>query len=310
VSDTPLGFIGLGNMGGRIARRLAEKGRSLVVFDTQQAAVDRLVAHGALAASDPAEVASRSEIVFVCLPTPAVVEQVALGEAGIVRGSRVRVHVDLSTTGPVVAQAISSRLAEHNIACVDSPVSGGLAAAETGRLALMVAGALPAVQEVLPILHDLGTPTHVSETVGLGHMMKLINNLLSGTAIAITAEAMVLGVKAGLDPEVMLKVLNLGSGRNCATEERFPNHVLDRSFGNGFAVGLMRKDVRLCLEMAETLQIPLWVGTAVDRLWMQAVVQLGADQATTSIVRIVEQWAGVEVRSKASRQVLQSAPTL
>ena len=309
MTTSRLGFIGLGNMGGRIARTLIAKGRSLVVFDTQSSAVHGLVAQGALAARSPADVASQSEIVFVCLPTPAVVEQVALGDAGIVHGSTVRILVDLSTTGPVVAQAVGSQLAARGIACVDCPVSGGLAAAEAGRLALMVAGTGTAVEEVLPILREFGTPTHVSETVGLGHMMKLINNLLSGTAIAITAEAMVLGVKAGLDPEIMLKVLNLGSGRNCATEERFPNHVLDRSFNNGFANGLMRKDVRLCLEMAETLQVPLWVGTAVDRLWMQAVVQLGADQATTSIVRIVEQWAGVEVRSKASRDALRQTST-
>jgi 2-hydroxy-3-oxopropionate reductase len=296
-----LGFVGLGHMGSRIARTLLGKGHELLVFDLRKDAVDVLVAAGASAAASARDVASQCEAVFVCLPTPEAVQEVASGANGLSGGTKIRTYIDLSTTGPLVAQAVAWQLRPLGITCLDAPVSGGLGAAERGTLSVMVAGPMPAVEEMLPVLRCFGTPTHVSETVGLGHMMKLINNLLSGTAIAITAEAMVLGVKAGLDPEVMLKVLNLSSGRNCATEERFPNHVLNRTFQNGFANALMRKDVHLCLEVAERLQIPLWVGTAVDRLWMQAVVQLGPDKGTTSIVQLIEAWAGVEVRSRPQR---------
>lgn len=304
---SPLGFVGLGNMGSRIARVMLEKGHRLIVFDSRDEAIQSLAVHGACPAASAREVGSLAQIVFVCLPTPEVVQTVILGEDGIAEGESVRIVVDLSTTGLVAAQAVEKRLQSLGIAAIDSPVSGGLAAAERGTLALMVAGAKAPVDEVLPILKSFGTPTHISEVVGLGQMMKLINNLLSGTAIAITAEAMVLGVKAGLDAETMLAVLNLGSGRNCATEERFPNHVLDRSFENGFANGLMRKDIRLCLEMGERLEVPLWVGTAVGRMWTQAVVQVGPEKGTTSIVKVIEQWAGVEVRGRAYRPAAESS---
>ncbi|MNL02181.1 2-(hydroxymethyl)glutarate dehydrogenase [compost metagenome] len=121
--------------------------------------------------------------------------------------------------------------------------------------------------------------------------------------MAIVSEAMVLGVKAGLDPEVMLTVLNKGSGRNTSTEERFPKYVLPRTFDNGFSNALMRKDLKLCMEMAEAMQVPMWVGTAVDRLWMQTVLQIGPNENTTTIVKTIEQWAGVEVRGKSAPQL-------
>ncbi|AHV93144.1 NAD binding domain of 6-phosphogluconate dehydrogenase family protein [Bordetella holmesii 30539] len=235
---------------------------------------------------------------MVSLPTPDVVRQVALGPEGIIAGDKVRIYVDLSTTGPKAAQEVGAALATRNIVAIDSPVSGGVGGAIAGTLALMVSGNPDVVKQVIPALSEFGKPGIVGTEVGQGHSLKLTNNLLSATHLAITAEAMVLGVKAGLDPDVMLAIINTGSGRNAATEERFPNHVLNRSFNNGFANALMRKDVRLCLDMAETLQVPLWVGTAVDRLWMQTVLQVGASQNSTTIVQTLEQWTGVEVRGK------------
>ncbi|WP_230580945.1 NAD(P)-dependent oxidoreductase [Bordetella holmesii] len=285
-------------MGAPIARRLLDSGRDLVVFDVSKDKLDEYAVLGAQIAASPADVASRAELVMVSLPTPDVVRQVALGPEGIIAGDKVRIYVDLSTTGPKAAQEVGAALATRNIVAIDSPVSGGVGGAIAGTLALMVSGNPDVVKQVIPALSEFGKPGIVGTEVGQGHSLKLTNNLLSATHLAITAEAMVLGVKAGLDPDVMLAIINTGSGRNAATEERFPNHVLNRSFNNGFANALMRKDVRLCLDMAETLQVPLWVGTAVDRLWMQTVLQVGASQNSTTIVQTLEQWTGVEVRGK------------
>ncbi|OZI75145.1 NAD(P)-dependent oxidoreductase [Bordetella genomosp. 12] len=300
MNETPIGFIGLGSMGAPIAKRLLDGGYDLIVFDVSKDKVDEYKGLGAQVATSPKDVASRAEIVMVSLPTPEVVKLVALGQDGVINGDKARIYVDLSTTGPKVAQEVGEALAARRIVAIDSPVSGGVGGAIAGTLALMVSGEPAAVEQVMPVLKAFGKPGLVGTEVGQGHCLKLINNLMSATHLAITAEAMVLGVKAGLDPDVMLAVINTGSGRNAATEERFPNHVLNRSFDNGFANALMRKDVRLCLDMAETLQVPLWVGTAVDRLWMQTVLQIGADKNSTTIVQTLEQWTGVEVRGKGA----------
>jgi 2-hydroxy-3-oxopropionate reductase len=298
--NKPVGFVGLGSMGMPIAKRLLAAGNPLVVYDVRAEVVEQIRAEGAQVAASPAAVGSSAEVVFVSLPTPEVVKQATLGESGLIHGNKARIYVDLSTTGPKVAIEVGAKLAERGIVAVDCPVSGGVGGAVAGTLALMVSGDKNAVEAVLPILRQFGKPGIVGERVGQGQSLKLINNLMSATHLAITAEAMVLGVKAGLDPDRMLEILNTGSARNVATEERFPNHVLTRTFNNGFANALMRKDVKLCLEMADQLQVPLWVGTAVDRLWMQTVLQVGANENSTSIVKTLEGWTGVEVRGKAA----------
>ncbi|MNT11997.1 2-(hydroxymethyl)glutarate dehydrogenase [compost metagenome] len=263
-------------------------------------ALQPFAARGAKVAKSVREVADTASIVLVSLPTPDIVRAVVAGPEGLSGGERIRLYVDLSTTGPMVAKEIGALLAGRGIGVVDAPVSGGVAGAATGKLVLMAAGAEHDVEQALPILRKLGQVEVVGATPGMGQSLKLINNVLSATHMAIVSEAMVLGVKAGLDPEVMLTVLNKGSGRNTSTEERFPKYVLPRTFDNGFSNALMRKDLKLCMEMAEAMQVPMWVGTAVDRLWMQTVLQIGPNENTTTIVKTIEQWAGVEVRGKSA----------
>jgi 3-hydroxyisobutyrate dehydrogenase-like beta-hydroxyacid dehydrogenase len=284
-------------MGGPLAARVLAAGHALVVFDTREAAMAPLVARGARRAESAAAVAARAERVLVSLPTPEVVRQVAIGEGGIAGGGAVRTFVDLSTTGPRVAQVIARVLAARGITAVDAPVSGGVRGAEQGTLAVMVSGPREHAEAVRPALEAIGRVFYLGERPGLGQTMKLANNLLSATAMAISAEAMVMGVKAGLDPRLMLEVINAGSGRNTATQDKFPRAVLPRTFDYGFAMGLMFKDVRLCLEEAEALGVPMWVGSAVRQLWGLGVSRLGADADFTSIVRCIEEWAGVEVRA-------------
>lgn len=290
-----VGFVGLGSMGGELAYRLASAGVPLVVHDVSPQAYARFEGLDVAHAATPSEVASRCEIVCVCLPTPHVVRQVALGPDGLVTGDRMKVYIDMSTSGPAMAKLVAGAFAERGVQSVDAPVSGGVAGARAGTLVLMVSGATEVVAELAPVFQHLGKVSLIGTEVGQGQSMKLINNLMAAAHLALAAEATVLGVKAGLQPEVILDTLNAGSGKNSATEDRFPKFVLTRKFNNGFANSLMRKDVRLCMEMAEELQVPLWVGTAVDRLWMQTVLQVGPDESSTSIVKTLEQWTGVQV---------------
>ncbi|GAA4550432.1 NAD(P)-dependent oxidoreductase [Pseudonocardia xishanensis] len=286
-----------------MAGRLVDAGHDLVVFDVADAAVEALVARGATAGSSARDVADRATVVFTSLPTPAVVLDVVLGPEGIAEGTAVRRLVELSTTGTRTARALAEALAPRGVTTVDAPVSGGTGGAEKGTLAVMVSAAEEVFAELGPALSVLGTLFHVGTEPGLGQAMKLVNNYLSAAALATTAEAMVVGVKAGLAPRMMLDVLNAGSGRNSATQDKFPRSVLPGTFDYGFATGLMEKDLRLFAEEADTLRVPVWVGSAVHQMWRQTRDQLGVDSDFTSITRLTEGWAGVEVREDAARDL-------
>ena len=291
-----IGFIGLGNMGQPMAKRLIAAGHKLVVYDTRNDAVAPLVALGAQLASSPQDVADRVETVMASLPSLAISEKVALGEGGVIHGKKVKRLIDLSTTGATVAARIFAGLAKKNIVQIDSPVSGGVGGAVKGTLAVMAACPHSLFLRLEPILRVFGKPFYIGDKPGMGQTMKLANNLLSATAMAISCEAIVMGVKAGLDPQTMLDVINAGSGRNTATQDKFPKAILTRSFDYGFATGLMYKDVRLCLEEAEALEVPMWVGSAVRQLWQFANAENGPASDFTNIIRCIEEWAGVEVK--------------
>ena len=294
-----LGFIGVGRMGGPMAGRLIDAGHKLTIFDTNRAATAPLVDRGAVSAASARELAAAVEAVIVSLPTPDIVREVALGENGIGSGGRVKTLIDLSTTGPRMTRAIAAGLKAKGIALIDSPVSGGVPGAQKGTLAVMAACERALFERFEPVLNVFGKVFYIGARPGMGQTMKLANNLLSATAMAISAEAIVMGVKAGLDPQVMVDVINSGSGRNTATQDKFPRSVLPRSFDYGFATGLMYKDVKLCLEEAEALGVQMWVGAAVRQLWQFANAELGPASDFTAIVKCIEDWAGVEVKAPA-----------
>ncbi|MGE0035504.1 MAG: NAD(P)-dependent oxidoreductase [Xanthobacteraceae bacterium] len=291
-----IGFIGLGNMGFPMVRRLLEAGHRVVVFDTRKEPVEKAVQLGAEAAQSVREVADRAETVMASLPTPDIVLAVATGKGGLIEGNRVRRFVDLSTTGSVMAQRIFDTLKEREIVQIDSPVSGGVAGAENGTLAVMVSGPRAEVAVAEPALKVIGRVFFVDERPGAGQTMKLCNNYLSAAAMAATSEAMVLGVKAGLDPRIMLDVINAGSGRNTATESKFPKMVVPRTFNLGFTNGLMAKDVGLALSEAKALGVPMDVADAVMRALKLACDEIGSDRDLTTIVQPIERRTGVEVR--------------
>ncbi|MGB9368430.1 MAG: NAD(P)-dependent oxidoreductase [Xanthobacteraceae bacterium] len=299
MPDKQLGFIGVGRMGQHMASRLIEAGYALTIFDTNETAMQRLEQRGAKRAKSPADVASQCETVLVSLPTPDIVKAVALGKDGVIEGSKAKVFVDLSTTGPRVAKEVAEGLAKKGITAVDAPVSGGPSGAEKGTLAVMIACPRALADELRPAIEVLGKFFYIGDQPGAGQTMKVINNLLSATAITITAEAMVMGVKAGLDPTTMLDVINAGSGRNTATADKFPRCVVPRRFDFGFTTGLLYKDIKLCLDEAEALSTPMIVGNAVRQVMAIGKAEMGPDADITEFVKPLERIAGVQVGKKA-----------
>ena len=191
-------------MGGPMAVRLLDAGYPLTVYDTNAEAVKALVARGAKAAASAEAVASAAETVLISLPTPPIVQAVCVGDGGILRGSRLKTLIDLSTTGPSVAKVVAKAAGERSVAWVDSPVSGGVAGATRGTLAVMVSCAQPTFAQIDPVLKNFGKTFYVGDKPGLAQIAKLANNLLAASAIVLSSEAMAMGVKAGLDAKVLI----------------------------------------------------------------------------------------------------------
>jgi 3-hydroxyisobutyrate dehydrogenase-like beta-hydroxyacid dehydrogenase len=296
-----IGFIGLGNMGQPMARRLIEAGHKLVVYDTRNDAVAPLVAMGAQLASSPADVADRVETVMASLPSLQISEKVATGEGGVIHGKRIKRFIDLSTTGSRVATKIAAALAKKSIVQIDSPVSGGVGGATKGTLAVMVSGPKAEIDLVKDVLAVFGKVFIIGEKPGMAQTMKLANNFLSATAMAATSEAVAMGVKAGLDPAVMIDVINAGSGRTTASDGKFPQAILPRTFNYGFATALMLKDVRLCFDEAKALNVPNAVMNAVLDQWETTNDEYGGDSDFTAIVKMIEKRAGVIVGTEKKR---------
>jgi 2-hydroxy-3-oxopropionate reductase len=254
---------------------------------------------GATGADSVAEIAASAKIAMVSLPTPDVVREVLAGEGGLLAGTAISTFVDLSTTGMQTARELAALLAERGVEYVDAPVSGGVAGAEARTLAVFAAAEPGAFERCRPLLEPFSaTIVHVGPEPGQGQLAKLLNNLLSATAMAITAEAMTVGVRAGLDPESLLEAFNAGSGRNSATASKFPEQVLNRRFASGFRLELMLKDVRLALEEARALEVSTPLGTAVESLWTLAERRAEPGGDHTEVVRLFECWSGVTVASE------------
>ena len=288
------GFIGVGTMGRPMARRLIEAGHKVIVYDRDEAALAELEAAGAQVAASVREVADSARIVFTSLPTPAIFKQVALGEGGLIDGSAIKVLVDLSTVGSRIEKEVAEGLLVKGIETVDAPVSGGAAGATKGTLAIMAAGNPVALEEVRGLFDVLGKVFVVGDKAGQGQLLKLLNNMLSSTAFAITSEAFVAGMRGGLDPEVMMSVINAGSGKNGATLDKFPKHVLPGTFDFGFPVGSVCKDIGLAVDECQALGVPMWVGSVARQMWNYAAMQDGAARDMTELVKYVERWSSVD----------------
>ena len=296
-----IGFVGLGRMGSRMVGRLLDRGYDLIVHDVRPDAVESFLERGITVADTPVDLARRAQVVLASLPTPASVEAVVLGREGLVGGFEPgSLFIDLSTTGIEVERRIAEELGRRGIEMLDAPVSGGISGAEQGTLSVMVAGPGPLVERHRPLLEVIGRNVfHVSDKPGLGQAMKLVNNLLSATALAVTSEALVLATRAGLDPKIVIDVLNVSSGRNSATLHKFPQSVLSRTFDFGFILELTCKHLHLADAMATYYDAPLLIGRTVEQVWDLARYQGLAQEDFTAIVKLFERLVGVEVAADA-----------
>ena len=287
-----IGFIGVGRMGSSMVARLMAAGHELTIYDPVASATAPAAAMGARVASSVADAAALCTVVLASVPGPADARETARLIAG---SPALKIFVDLSTSGPAAAQAIALLLTPRGIAAIDAPVSGGMKGAAAGKLAIMASGPAPAMQRVRPLLEVLGKVYELGEKPGLGQTVKLANNLMSAASLAIAAEALAMGVKAGVDPAAMLDVLNASSGRNSATQDKIPKHVLNRKFDFGFANALSFKDVRLCLDEMKSLGLSMEVAEAVGRLWETVIRDEGAESDFTAAIKPIEKAAGVVV---------------
>ena len=298
---TRLAFIGCGAMGAPIAERLIEAGHALHIYDPNPAATAPLVARGAVSASSPRAAAEASEFAFACLPSPEISRKVALENDGIVACKGLSAYIEMSTIGSKTVKAIAQGLATVGIPVLDSPVSGGPRGARAGTLSTMVAGARATFEKVKPLLETVARNVfYIGEEAGLGQVTKLANNMISAAGMAAAFEASAMAVKAGVDARILIDTVNASTGRNSATMDKFPAAVLTRSFDYGGKLSTMYKDVLLCLEEARELDVPMWVGSNVVQLWFHAMTQGRGNDDNTTLIKMIEDWAGVVVGGNES----------
>ena len=299
-----VGFIGLGNMGGHMAMNVIAGGHDVVVHDIRREAAERQLAAGASWADTPRGATEGSELVFTSLPGPAEVEQVALGEGGVLVGATPgTVYVDLSTNSPTLIRRVHEEFAEQGISVLDAPVSGGSKGAEAATLAVMVGGDEQVYERVKPVLDLIGDKVSYIGPAGAGAIAKLVHNLITISARVIVGEALTLGVKAGVDPEALLSAVQNGSfGQGNLIHRTIPNTVYQGAYENvGFALELSLKDLRLALELGEEFGVPLKLGELATEEVAEAVAAgLGALDSSASII-LQERRAGVELRAASAR---------
>ncbi|NLS04146.1 NAD(P)-dependent oxidoreductase [Rhizobium sp. P32RR-XVIII] len=290
-----IGFIGLGAMGAHMVRHLLKAGFNLHVYDTDAAAVECCAILGARVCASPSEVGNAVDAVFVCLPTPETVKRVVLGENGVIHGSRVKIYVDHSTTGPSVAKEVAEGLAARQITALDGPLAGGAAGAEAGTLSVMISGDRWAFEKLQPVFKSFGrNVVHVGDGVGQGQALKLVNNMIVGANLVAAAEAILFGVKFGLSADVILKMLNASTGRSFVTEQIL-ERIIDRKFDFGFRLELMRKDLRLCVNEADAIGAPMMVSALAKQFYELAHAHGHSSEDMTVVVKELEETFGVEI---------------
>ena len=301
---TTLAFIGCGAMGAPIAERLVDAGHTVRVFDPRAEAMAPLVARGAIAAASPRDAANGAETAFACLPSPEVSRAVAFGPDGVAGTEGLHTYVEMSTIGSTAVKDIAAALAGKNIVTLDSPVSGGPRGARAGTLSTMVAGEHATFEQVKPLLQAIARNVfYVGDTPGMGQVVKLANNMISAAGMLAAFEASAMAVKAGVDARTLIDTVNASTGRNATTMDKFPAAVLTRSFDYGGKVSTMYKDVYLCLEEAKQLKAPMWLGANVVEMWHMGMAEGRGDDDFTSLIQMIEKWAGVVVGGNESGPV-------
>jgi 3-hydroxyisobutyrate dehydrogenase-like beta-hydroxyacid dehydrogenase len=292
-----VGFLGTGIMGGAIAARILAAGHTLVVYDPRPEAASQLLESGAELAESPAAVARTTEVVFASLPTSAASEAATLGPDGaFTAGSGARVYFDLTTNRPSLARRLAEAAAERGITMLDAPVSGGKVIARRGQLSILVGGDAETLEHYRPLLETFGSKIFHVGGVGMGNVAKLVNNITLIANMTVAMEGMVLGVKAGLNPDALHEIVRASSGNSFGWLAAAAL-LNTRDFTARVArLEIAYKDVHLALELARELNLPLPICTQVERLWLRALALGWGDDDMNGMIRLFEEPAGVEVR--------------
>ena len=296
-----IGFVGLGTMGGPMARRLAEQGYRVTGYDVDAGRGARARESGVTLATSAAGTAAAADAVLSSLPDPATLRRAYLGADGVLSTVRSGATlIDLSTVDPDTWREVAGAARAKGADCLDAPVSGGPAEAGTGKLVFLVGGDAAVLERCRALLLTLGTEIHHVGPLGSGQIVKIVNNVMSMGNVAVAAEAMVLGVKAGMDPQRLFDILSTSGGRSHHFLKRFPN-VLAGDFTPYFGIGLSRKDVSLALAMAAKLEMPMLVTSTVRQVYEAAHAQGFGQLDMAAVTKLYEHWAGVTVRAKPER---------
>jgi 3-hydroxyisobutyrate dehydrogenase-like beta-hydroxyacid dehydrogenase len=296
-----IAFIGCGAMGAPIAERLIDAGYTVRLFDPRAEAMAPLVRRGGVAAKSPRDAATGAETAFACLPSPDISRVVAFGGDGVTGAASLHTYVEMSTIGSKAINEIAAELAKKSVVTLDAPVSGGPRGARAGTLSTMVAGEHAAFERVKPMFQALARNVfYVGDRPGLAQITKLANNMISAAGMLAAFEASAMAVKAGVDARTLIDTVNASTGRNSATMDKFPASVLTRSFDYGGKVSTMYKDVHLCLEEAKHLGVPMWLGANVVEMWHMGMAEGRGDDDFTSLIQMIEKWAGVVVGGNQS----------
>lgn len=285
LSPTRIGFVGLGKMGLPMARRLVEAGRQVIGFDLAEPPRTSLVAAGGAAATTTADAARDADVVVLMLPDSTAVESVLRSDTVLEALGPDAIVVDMSSSEPERTRTLA---AELPVPLLDAPVSGGVARAEKGTLTIMAGGPPELVAGLADLLAPIGIVTRAGD-VGAGHATKALNNLMSATHLLSASEAILAGQRFGLDPEVLLSIVNTSSGRSGSTENKWPSFVLPETFDSGFALQLMVKDMRIALRLADSVGSTSLLSRRALELWEEAASALPATADHTEVARWVRQ---------------------
>jgi 3-hydroxyisobutyrate dehydrogenase len=294
-----IGFIGLGNMGAPMASRLLAAGYPLVVHDARTSAGESFRARGARWADTPAAVASAARTIITIVPSSREVRLVFEGPAGLLStlaaGS---LCIEMTTADPSATRELAPKVEARGAHLIDAPVSGGVRGATEGTLAIMVGGDAGLLERARPVLEAMGKHIFHAGPVGTGHAIKLVNNMCSAGILALTIEAVAVAAKAGVDPARAVEIIQASSGRSNASDYKFPKFILNGAFDAGFAIRLMLKDVDGYARLAQEGGVPSMVGRVASEIYRVAVARGMAELDHTAVARLIEEWAGIELRSK------------
>ena len=295
-----VGVIGIGNMGAPMAANPVRAGFAVVLFDIDAQRAQRVAGEiGARAAASLDALGRDVDAVVTMLPTGRDVRAVLLeAEGGALAGTLMpgSAVIDMSSSDPVGTRALGAALAARALAFVDAPVSGGVPRAKDGTLAIMIGGDAAAIAQAKPVLAALGNRLFEVGALGCGHAMKALNNFLAATGFAAASEAMAVGRRFGLDPAIMIDVVNVSTGRNFSTESTIKQQVLTGDFASGFALGLLAKDVKIAADLADAIGVDAPLGRLVRDLWTEARDAIGGDRDHT---RAVEAWESKRIQRAA-----------